>query len=83
MEIHEIVNRLNAIYGATRIRYLEIQPYAVEFRVMERVSYSVDVQTGHVMEIVGEDFEHSPRSVYLQARLHGLKRDDAGVMRVV
>ena len=83
MEIHEIVNRLNAIYGATRIRYLEINPYTVEFRVMERVSYSIDAETSHVMEIVGEDIEHTQRSVYVQARLYGLKSDDAGVMRVV
>jgi hypothetical protein len=46
-------------------------------------AYSVDVETGHVMEMVGDDFEHTTRSVYVQAKLHGLKRNDAGVMRVV
>jgi hypothetical protein len=83
VEIHEIVNRLNAIYGATRIQYLEIYKHAVEFEVLGVAAYSVDVETGHVMEMVGDDFEHTPRSVYVQAKLHGLVRNDAGVMRVV
>jgi hypothetical protein len=83
MGVAEIVNRLNEMYGATRIRYLDIYKYAVEFEVIGVAKYSVDTETGHVMEIVGEDFQHTARSVHVQARLRGCKRDDAGVLRAV